>query len=587
MKYYHITRFDDPADRGINPKSINDHGIAAGTDAEARGFIKDTSTGAVSYIDRGSSNYMYVSDINNSGQVVGGLSADNNIDRAFVYDSTTGVRTDVNIDNSMLSAVNDAGLAIGFSWGNDVRHAFIDDTRTGTITPLHIPGATNASASGINQAGDIGGDYTDASGRHNGFVRHSDGTFEWVHVPSTNSTSVDAINDKRSGCRDVLQRSRISRLRRGPKHSYLSDDRRPRSVRYRHPRPINNSGLVLGGTYYSGPDHSFVYDTNTSELSSFSVAGAWGTEVQRYERSRSDCRDCECRFSLSGRSRRSPLLLPRNADRDRVLAKRPVEQLAIGDMLVTASGRCRPVKWVGHTRYDARRIERNADVLPVCIKTGALGPGVPRRDLWVSPGHAMLVDGALVHARLLLNGTSIVQAETVESLTYVHVELDGHDIIVAEGAQAESFLDNGCRRLFHNAADFWRRYPKAVPSTPCMPLLEEGFALQAVRDRIDRRAGLAAARSQKPGPLRGFVDSIASGAIRGWAQDKTRPEEAVHLDVLVDGTRVLPRGCEPQAWRPRQGRPRQRPPRLRCAPTRRASRDGWKSDDQQIARPLQ
>ena len=219
--------------------------------------------------------------------------------------------------------------------------------------------------------------------------------------------------------------------------------------------------------------------------------------------------------------------------------ERPVEQLAIGDGLITASGRVRPVKWVGHTRYDAQRIGGNVDVLPVCIKAGALGSGLPRRDLLVSPGHAMLVDGALVQARLLINGVSIVQAKAVRALTYVHIELDDHDVIVAEGAKAESFFDNGCRRLFGNAADFRQRYPDFKPGRPCMPLLEDGFVLQAIRQRIDERAGVARPDHQEPGPLRGFVDSVAPTSIRGWAQDRSRPEEAVCLDVLVDGARIL------------------------------------------------
>ena len=72
-----------------------------------------------------------------------------------------------------------------------------------------------------------------------------------------------------------------------------------------------------------------------------------------------------------------------------------------------------------------------------------------------------------------------------------------------------------------------------------MPPLEGGFALQAIRDRIDARAGLAQAATRDPGPLRGFVDAIATGAIRGWAQDLSRPEEPVYLDVLVGGARFV------------------------------------------------
>lgn len=107
------------------------------------------------------------------------------------------------------------------------------------------------------------------------------------------------------------------------------------------------------------------------------------------------------------------------------------------------------------------------------------------------------------------------------ALTYVHVELDSHDIIIAEGVEAESFLDNGCRKLFSNAAEFWRRYPDARPGLPCIPLLEQGFGVEAIRRRIDRIAGLVPTEGQGAGRLRGFVKGITASAIRGWAQDES------------------------------------------------------------------
>ena len=95
-----------------------------------------------------------------------------------------------------------------------------------------------------------------------------------------------------------------------------------------------------------------------------------------------------------------------------------VEKLKIGDKVKTASGAARPIKWIGRRSYGGRFILGRNDILPICIKAGALGDRVPRRDLWISPHHAMYFEtaseGVLIEARDLVNGVSIVQAESVE-----------------------------------------------------------------------------------------------------------------------------------------------------------------------------
>jgi hypothetical protein len=217
----------------------------------------------------------------------------------------------------------------------------------------------------------------------------------------------------------------------------------------------------------------------------------------------------------------------------------PVEILAVGDTVVTASGEPRAIKWIGRRSYDGRFIAGNHLMLPVTIRAGALADGVPHTDLVVSPGHAMWVDGQLVPAWRLVNGVTVTQAEAVDSVAYYHVELHRHDLLLANGAPAESFLDEtGFRGQFHNAAEFHRAYLDAAPLAPMQSRLEDGFALQRIQERLASRAGIRPA-AEPVGALRGFVDNAGPERVCGWAQDVNSPEEPVALELLVDGAPVL------------------------------------------------
>jgi hypothetical protein len=214
-----------------------------------------------------------------------------------------------------------------------------------------------------------------------------------------------------------------------------------------------------------------------------------------------------------------------------------VEELSISDEIMTASGELRPIKWIGRRSYGGRFVIGRNDILPVCLKAGSLGEGLPRRDLWISPHHAMCLDGVLIEARDLVNGVSIVQADEIESIEYFHIELDSHDVILAEGAPSETFVDDDSRFMFQNAQEYALLYPDeaARPTRYCAPRLDEGFEIEAIRRRLAQRAGLLPVEQHaQAGKLRGSIDAASTAAIEGWAQDIDHPDAPVCLDVYAD-----------------------------------------------------
>jgi autotransporter passenger strand-loop-strand repeat protein len=167
-----------------------------------------------------------------------------------------------------------------------------------------------------------------------------------------------------------------------------------------------------------------------------------------------------------------------------------VEDLVIGDQVVTASGAVRPVKWIGKRSFGGRFTVGNREVLPVLIRAGALGDGLPRRDLSVSPLHAMYLDGLLIPAKSLINGATITQVRVAALVEYFHVELDTHDVILAEGAPSETFVNDDSRGMFHNARAYETLYPNASdePAVYCAQRVEDGPMLEPVWQRIAARA---------------------------------------------------------------------------------------------------
>jgi len=168
-----------------------------------------------------------------------------------------------------------------------------------------------------------------------------------------------------------------------------------------------------------------------------------------------------------------------------------VEDLVIGDRVLNHKGEARAIKWIGHRAYGGRFAAMNREILPICFKAGSIAENTPRRDLWVSPHHAFYLNGVLIEAKDLVNGVSVYQANSVKSVKYFHVELDSHDVIIAEGALAESFVDDNGRGIFHNAHEYAALYADAEEAAALRyyaPRVDCGEEVEAARAALDARA---------------------------------------------------------------------------------------------------
>lgn len=159
-----------------------------------------------------------------------------------------------------------------------------------------------------------------------------------------------------------------------------------------------------------------------------------------------------------------------------------IEDLRAGDHVLTASGQSRPIVWIGKRRVDCARHPRPELVRPVRVRAGAFGTA-PRSDLLLSPDHSIYAEGALIPIKYLLNGATVVQELSAEA-HYFHVELDRHDVLLAEGLTAESYLDTCNRAQFENGdapAPIHADFSALTWEQACAPLCLEGERVLAVR----------------------------------------------------------------------------------------------------------
>ena len=244
----------------------------------------------------------------------------------------------------------------------------------------------------------------------------------------------------------------------------------------------------------------------------------------------------------------------------RILTERgevAVEQLAIGDRVVTAEGRRRPICWIGRRTLDLSRHQAPEKVRPILIRANAVAEGVPRRDLRVSPDHGVLLEGLLVLARKLVNGASIEPDIQYQQVTYYHVELETHDILVAEALPAESYLDTGNRGTFENAGVPLILHPdfddgqRKRDARSCRPFANDAAGVEPIWRRLAARASRLGFGS--PAEIETTGDPGLHVVMGGRAINPISVDAGRYTFVLppVDGpVRLVSRAAVPSVLRP-------------------------------------
>jgi hypothetical protein len=161
-----------------------------------------------------------------------------------------------------------------------------------------------------------------------------------------------------------------------------------------------------------------------------------------------------------------------------------VETLLPGMRVRTPGGEARPIAWIGRRRITPHRHPHPDWVRPVRIRRGAIANNLPRRDLALSAAVTLSLEGVAVPVRALINGATIALDRGAEVAEYFHLQLDGPDLLRAEGVMVESHRAEDNQVVFGNAGPAMLLHPGAPP-----PLEDAAdAAVQHLRRRLLGRA---------------------------------------------------------------------------------------------------
>ncbi|MBB5723075.1 hypothetical protein FHS72_002711, partial [Loktanella ponticola] len=129
--------------------------------------------------------------------------------------------------------------------------------------------------------------------------------------------------------------------------------------------------------------------------------------------------------------------------------ERLVEELQVGDRIITRDNGIQEIAWMGHKPMSGQQLVQNPHLQPVLIKRGALGHGLPERDMMVSPNHRVLVssdktqlyfeESEVLAAAKHMVGAEGIHTVNVMQTTYIHFMFERHEVVLSNGAWTESF----------------------------------------------------------------------------------------------------------------------------------------------------
>ncbi len=206
----------------------------------------------------------------------------------------------------------------------------------------------------------------------------------------------------------------------------------------------------------------------------------------------------------------------------------PVEMFKPGDPIITHAGARKPVRWVG------RRVETGCrgqgDMRPVVVLPDALGEGCPSREIRLSPSHAVFLHGVLVPVMHLVNGATIIRERKNGAVTYYHIELDRHDLVLADRLPVETYRDTGNRAQFQHALGSAGHAREA-----CAPLVTNGPKLAEIRRVLHGLAIQAGFTTAREPALYGLVRDMKLFPKIVLQKQKT----SVHFTLPPDAERLM------------------------------------------------